>query len=67
MKRRLPRKRKKWLKQFGGFEYAVQIGYKTRGEATIEDFKELMNILEANCNKMELLTWPPANIVITNT
>lgn len=45
MKIRLPRKRKKWLKKFGGFEYYIQVPPKNVGEATIEDFMSVMDEL----------------------
>ncbi len=55
--KRLPRKRKKWLMKFGGFEYQIQTGRTGKlknhvketsnsGQATMDDFTEMMNLLQ---------------------
>lgn len=42
---RLPRKRKKWLKKFGGIEYYIQVPRKNTVIATEGDFNEIMKYL----------------------
>lgn len=44
--KRLPRKRKKWLKKFGGWEYYLQVPRKgDLKPATVDDFNDVMNAL----------------------
>lgn len=51
---RLPRKRKKWLKKFGGWEYYIQVPVKNIGQAMEEDFVEMMKELENDSD----FKWP---------
>ena len=43
--KRLPRKRKKRLLKYGGWEYYVQVGIKNSKPVTEKDFEEMMNKL----------------------
>lgn len=43
--KRLPRKRKKWLKKYGGWEYYIQVPPKNVGKATEDDFQKVINSL----------------------
>jgi hypothetical protein len=51
---RLPRKRKKWLKKFGGIEYYIQAPRKNVVIATEGDFNEIMNAMSVSSN----VKWP---------
>lgn len=50
--KRLPRKKKKWLKKYGGWEYYLQVPSKVIYKpATIDDFNEVMNIMTNRKNE----------------
>lgn len=41
-KERLPRKEKKWLKKYGGWEYYIRVPPKSKEMPTEQDFIDLM-------------------------